>query len=191
MFITMYDSSLPLLAVDTSAWMLVGFLTGRIPLPTREEMRNINKDQALNELKHPYLRYYMDSNYYNSVNDTWNDESQKKYDQASSEYYDYSMKLLARDMEEAKYPFSLGNYHELNENGRALLAFNSKSGTHRYRLDDKYMEKHPWSTFRDYDDAEEFYSLFTGTKAVKLQKNWLDIDLDTESKFEFVEERKL
>jgi hypothetical protein len=36
-------------------------------------------------------------------------------------------------------------------------------------------------TFRDYDDGEEFISLFTGTKATPLKQRWLDIDASDES----------
>ena len=33
-----------------------------------------------------------------------------------------------------------------------------------------------WKTFRDYDDPEKFHSVLTGTKAVKLDKPWMEID---------------
>ena len=85
-------------------------------------------------------------------------------------------------MEEANYPVNIGNYRELNELGRALILFNDLSGAHRKRLDAEFIKKHPTKTFRDCDDAEKFYSLFTGTKAVPLPKDWLDVDTETEKK---------
>jgi thioredoxin reductase len=188
MFISIYDSYFPLLAVDTSAWMCVAFLTGRSKLPTQDEMRRRNNEQALHEMKIPYIRYYMDSNY-NKVVDSNFDST--LWSKASEEYSEYGIKLLARDMEEAKYPASLGSYENINENGRALLQFNDQSGEHRYRLDKQYMEHHATETYRDCLDADKFYSLYTHTKAVPLQKKWLDIDPDTDLLEDFVEEKRV
>ena len=135
----------------------------------------------------------MDSNYCQVVNDTWdNAVSNGQWSQASQEYGDYTLKLLARDMQEAGYPWSLGTYSELNENGKALSRFNALSSIHRSRLTKEFIQEHPTKTFRDCDDADQFYSLFTGTKAVPLPKEWLQINPEgMGTAFGFADEVKL
>ena len=192
MFISIYESDYPLLATDASAWALHGFLTGRIPVPSQEEMRQENAKLALHQLALPYLRYYMDSNFNERVDAVWDDENpdfSKAWSAACKEYYEYTVKLLAHELEFAQYPVNIGNLDELNEKGSALVKFNALSSGHRYILTKDYMKENQMKTFRDCNDPDKFYSIFTGTKAHGLPKLWLDIELGNEPSP--VEEKKV
>jgi len=175
MYICPYASYVPLMACDAYAWLLAGYATGNLELPSQEEMRRQNEAEALMELGVPFFRYYMDRNYCDAVNnleDFWPEdgESPEKWDEIETEEWHISMRRLAQVMQDGKYPFSLGDYNELNDNGKAFIKFGDLDYQHRANL-----ESSDWKTFRDVDDADQFYSLHTGTKAVPLEQRWLDI----------------
>jgi hypothetical protein len=90
-----------------------------------------------------------------------------------AENYAYEFQLLASQMEEAQYPLNIGTIDELNEKGRALQTFDDLSYAHRDDRTKKELQRDPLKTFRDCDDSEKFYSLFTGTPAVPLKEKWL------------------
>ena len=176
MFVCPYSSYTPLQALDAYAWMLAGYATGWLEMPTQEEMRKRNESEALMLLGIPYFRYYMDANYCSTVNnleDFWPDDGEHpdEWDEVEEEEWHLSIKRLAQIMQEGQYPFDLGNYEELNENGKAFIKFGDLSYYHRANLGPS-----DWKTFRDADDADKFYSLFTGTKAVPLQQRWIDTE---------------
>lgn len=176
MYVCPYASYVPLLACDAYAWLLAGYATGYLALPGPDEMRRQNRDEALMELGVPYFRYYMDRNYCETVNnlpDFWPEdgrENPEKWDEVETEEWHLSVKRLAQVMKDGQYPFSLGDYHELNENGKAFIRFGDLDYYHRANL-----EPSDWKTFRDVDDADQFYSVHTGTRAVPLEQRWLDI----------------
>jgi thioredoxin reductase len=181
MFISTYGAHVPLMACDVFAWLHAGYITGLIDMPTPDEMRALNVKEGLQYLDIPYFRYLMDDTYLQAVNSIENlfpDDPAKStplWDEVEYDEYHQSIKVLARTMQEAKYPFSLGTYEKINENGETTMEFGYLSYYHRAYLAPVGNEKN-WKTFRDYDDAEKFYSLFTGTKAVKIEKPWMEID---------------
>jgi len=178
MFVCPYGSHLPLLGCETYAWLLAGFATGWTELPTKDEMKRQNQSEALMMLGMPYFRYYMDENYCNAVNnleDFWPEdgETPEKWDEVEYEEWVVSMKRLGQVMKEGKYPFSLGDYKELNENGKAFIKFGDLDYEHRANL-----KPSDWKTFRDVDDADKFFSVHTGTCAVPLKQRWLDMEAE-------------
>jgi thioredoxin reductase len=181
MFITTYGAHVPLMACDSYAWLQAGYLTGYIPMPSPSEMRALNVKEGLQYLQMPYFRYLMDKNYYEKVSALENfwpedpNESSPVWDDIEYEEYTQSMKVLARVMQEGKYPFSIGTFEKLSKVGETAMQFGNLSYYHRANLKPVNDEKN-WKTFRDYDDADQFYSLLTGTKAVKLEKPWMEID---------------
>jgi len=181
MFVCPYSSYVPLLAADAYAWLLAGYATGALEMPTQEEMRKRNDAEALMMLGTPYFRYYMDANYCKKVNnleDFWPEDGENPdaWDKVETEEWILSMKRLAQIMQDGQYPFSLGNYEELNENGKAFIKFGDADYEHRAGL-----RPSDWKTFRDVDDADQFYSLHTGTKAVPLQRRWMDTEASSDS----------
>jgi thioredoxin reductase len=182
MFISTYGAHVPLMACDAFAWLLASYATGVVPIPSPSEMRKRNTKEALEYLKMPYFRYLMDSNYFQKVDklqNFWPEDPNKSspvWEEVEYDEYPTSMKVLARVMQEGKYPFSLGSYEELNENAEIAMMFGNLSYYHRANLKPVGDEKN-WKTFRDYDDADQFYSLLTGTKAVLLEKPWMFADV--------------
>jgi hypothetical protein len=83
---------------------------------------------------------------------------------------------MARTLRDAKYPVDLGDYQALNEKGQHLYNFQKWSCEHRSKLDPNNPEENYWKTFRDVDNSDQFFSIFTGTKAVPLKQRWMDID---------------
>ncbi len=181
MYLLSEFSEFPLLAADVNAWMLLGFITGTTKLPSPDEMTQRNDQQALTELNMPYLRYWMDRNYRNrldNVDDFWakddEDDDDPRWYEGHAQYDLYEIQRLAEFMEEANYPLRLGTKDALNEKGEALHKFNDASYHQRANLvEDK---EQGWRTFRDCDNADQFYSIHTGTKAVPLKSHWLDLD---------------
>ena len=176
MFICLYSSYLPMPACDAYAWLLAGYASGWLELPTREEMQRQNRAEALMELDVPYLRYYMDENYCNAINDLegfWPDDGEQpdEWEEVEAQEWHLSLKRLAQVMKDGQYPFSLGDYNELNDNGKAMLFLGDLSYYHR-----ENSEASDWKTFRDVDDAHKFYSMHTGTRAAPLEKRWLETE---------------
>jgi hypothetical protein len=79
-------------------------------------------------------------------------------------------------MREAQYPVDLGTRQELNDKGEALVTFQTESTKNKYSLDPNDKSTLSWKTYRDYENGDRFYSIFTGTKAVPLKRTWIDID---------------
>ena len=179
MFVWTYDSDFPLLSADTSAWLLAAYCTGTAELPATEEMIKQNTEQALCELQHPWLRYYMDENYHKTLVKLpgfLSGEYKKVWEEWIIDATLYRMKLLARHMRAGNYPTNIGDFEELNDFGKKLLHFDQLSFEHRSKITPDVIKEHPWKTFRDYNNSKEFYSLQTGTSAVPLSQHWLDID---------------
>lgn len=183
MFLTTYGSHDPLLACDAYAWLLAGYVTGTVEIPSQQKMKELNKSEALDMLKYPYFRYLIDDNYWKTVDNLknfWPDDPAKKspiWDEVEYEEYIQATKMLARVMQEAKYPWSIGTYDALNENGLAVIRLGDLAYEHRANLNPSGNEKR-WKTFRDVDNADQFCSLFTGTKAVPLTSRWMDTEED-------------
>jgi len=179
MFLCEHGSDAPLLSLDVHAWLLCSYLTGRVPMPTIPELIQANHQQVLDQLELPHIRYYMDQGYFKVLdydeNGYW--DLYGPGDQAESDYTEYHLRLLAKVMEEGKYPgLSLGTYEELNENGKAIIEFGMCSYRMRSDLIQNYTDGHEWRTFRDdIIEPEKQYSLYTGHCARPLRQKWMDI----------------
>jgi hypothetical protein len=55
MILDTYSSESPLLAIDISARLLAGFVTGKIEMPGVEDMKRRNYEQSLREMDDPYV----------------------------------------------------------------------------------------------------------------------------------------
>lgn len=192
MFVSPYDLETPLLALDVYAWLLASFVSGTKELPSADEMKRRNHEQALREMSIPYVRYYMDSNYCEALDDLsdfWDsdDESESSssnsssddspgealpsgattYAECAGEYYSYLYDVLYEAIQEGGYPLSRDALHK-------MAWYDDKSYEHRRdAFSDK---KKPWQTFRDCEDSDIFQSVFTGSKARPLEGRWLDIE---------------
>jgi Flavin-binding monooxygenase-like len=182
MYLRHNHSDYPLLGIDAMAFMLLNFVVGETPIPSKEQMNNANIQQALIEMQYPYARYYMDPAFkeaWSEVPGAWDDyetNSEHPYWVSEADYEKYDLLLMARTLRDAKYPVDLGDYQALNEKGQHLYNFQKWSGEHRSKLDPNNPEENYWRTFRDVDNSDKFFSIFTGTKAVPLKQRWMDID---------------
>lgn len=185
MFIWTYGSSFPLLAADASAWCAAKFCIDPSALPAREEMDRQNHQRALEELKFGYIRYWTEEAYQKAAmamddDANWEDDwDEEEYDEAweevAHEVTRYELYLLAHHMRAGNYNMDLGDIAGLNELGEKFLALDTLSGFHRSKLS---IAKDPDKTFRDYDDADKFYSIFTGGKFAPLPGPWMKLDTD-------------
>jgi thioredoxin reductase len=179
MFISTYCSDIPLLSLDVHAYMLARYTTGLNKIPSADEMRACNLEEAIEMLQYPVMRFQMDENYCKVVlklPDFWPEEPYtypEVWENAVCEYELTGLQQLAWMMEESSYPIRIGTRYDLNERAATMMGFNMLSYYHRYNLKDDIAN---WKTFRDYTNGDQFYSLFTGKRAVPLQERWLDID---------------
>merc|ERR1719491_536499 len=88
--------------------------------------------------------------------------------------FDFQYRIMARDMCDANYPFTIGSYKKLNEKGKSLVTFSLACHAARHELDEESSDA-KWRTFRDCNPSK-CYSIMTGTKAVPLKCRWLDLD---------------
>jgi cation diffusion facilitator CzcD-associated flavoprotein CzcO len=195
MFVWSHGGDFPILAVDTSAWLLAAYCTGHAVLPPPEEMRQQMREQAIRELGMPYCRLDMDSNYFDTVmavpgcRDS--DDYEEEWIAMENEYTVYRAQLLAGHMRAVgNYPLDIGTNKELNKLGEALLHFDDLSDEHRTKITRRVIKRQPWKTFRDYTNGHQFYSLHTGTRAVSLPKRWMDMFDDGENDGLVHEEKK-
>jgi cation diffusion facilitator CzcD-associated flavoprotein CzcO len=183
MYLCEHGSEAPLLSLDVHAWLFCSFVTGRVPMSSVEEMRAANEHQVIDQLGMPYLRLYMDEAYYNVLEELsafWTpghmSPNECPWWDCEDQFGKYQFSLLAKVMEEGKYPGkSLGSYESLNANGNALLGFSDCSYESRTeRISDKENERQ-WRTFRDdIHFPSRCYSLYTKTRSRPLKKKWLD-----------------
>eukprot|EP00978_Attheya_sp_CCMP212_P013911 scaffold35153_cov48-Attheya_sp.AAC.1 len=180
MFVTQV-SDVPLMEIDVGAWMMLGFVTGEVELPAREEMERINRKLAIAQMDNIFMRGDVDTNYDVALSalpdEHWsNDILQKKSRENEHAYGHFVMRLVAELKKVAGYPHDIGDFEKLNEKGEKLVEMNIRSGYDRYTLDPKNKDENSWRTFRDVADPEENVSIHTGTKAVKLKCRWMDLD---------------
>ena len=182
MFLRHNHNDYPLLVIDAMAWSFLHFFLGDTPIPSEEEMREANVQQALTEMHFPYTRYYMDPKFkeaWSQLPGAWDDymtNSEHPYWVSEAAYNRYDLLQMAQTLRDAMYPLDLGDINGLNDKGQKLFEFQRLSYKHRTDLDFKNHEENQWKTFRDTDNADKFESLFTGIKAVPLKKRWIDIN---------------
>jgi Predicted flavoprotein involved in K+ transport len=176
------QTSYPLLEIDVAAWLSLAYITGELPIPTEEEMVERNKRELLDSMHELSVRYEIDNNFSAAwcalPSDHWsNDTSCSKYRSYLDEYNSYEIRILARDMKDAKYPLQLGDIHNLNTSGLKLLKMLCDDCIGRYTLSKCDGETKKWKTFRDIDPTP-FRSLVTDMASVPLKGKWLEIDDD-------------
>lgn len=196
MYLCEYAAETPLFSLDVHAWLMCSYISGRVPMPTVDELKAANMEQFLDQMHLPSYRYDADEGYFDVLephakywggesstgdgdsedDDDDDDASEDPYELDLGEYEAYVVRLLCKIMEEGKYPgLSLGTYKKLNKNGHRLLEFMDTSYEMRTELKADYPEDWEWRTFRDAEEAELIFSMHTGTKARPLRKRWMDI----------------
>jgi hypothetical protein len=176
-FLENEDFANPIFGVEANAWILMRFLTGTREIPSADEMKRQNEEDCLRQLQNPYLRYYMDRNYYDAYNENYDKISSESWNKYEKEYSLIYYRIMARQLNEADYPgVRYGTYDDLNEIAMTIFDYGYLSYYHRTNLDPNNQDEKEWRTFRDYTDGDKFHSIFTGTAAVNLNKRWLDID---------------
>mmetsp|Transcript_15855 Transcript_15855/g.29926 ORF Transcript_15855/g.29926 Transcript_15855/m.29926 type:complete len:595 (-) Transcript_15855:654-2438(-) len=175
-------TSYPLLEIDVAAWLCLAYITGEQPLPSEDEMIKRNRCELLDSMHELSVRYQIDKNFSEAwsalPSDHWsNDTSSNEYKNYLTEYNSYEIRILARDMKDAKYPMQMGDIQNLNNTGLALLQMLCDDCIGRYTLSKCDRETKRWKTFRDIDPSP-FRSLLTDVASVPLKDKWLEIDND-------------
>eukprot|EP00546_Thalassionema_frauenfeldii_P002648 CAMPEP_0178934476 /NCGR_PEP_ID=MMETSP0786-20121207/23885_1 /TAXON_ID=186022 /ORGANISM="Thalassionema frauenfeldii, Strain CCMP 1798" /LENGTH=559 /DNA_ID=CAMNT_0020612265 /DNA_START=43 /DNA_END=1723 /DNA_ORIENTATION=- len=172
MFLRHDHDDYPILNHDAMAYLFLQYVTGVRSIPSPEEMRKRNLEDALLEMsRFPYNRYYMDEKYFATFKEfsDEHDSDDELYWEVDAHHEKHDFHLMARTMQEANYPAGIGTFEKLNKRGATLVEYGNLSYLHRANVPENL-------TFRDVQNANRFQSLFTGTAAVPLKKNWMDID---------------
>jgi cation diffusion facilitator CzcD-associated flavoprotein CzcO len=178
-------SEFPLLSIDVNAWLLLGYITGTVQVPTAHTMERRNSQQLLREMQQPHLRYALDEKYWEKYQHAvthlipashWlynitSEESLARLEDSNR----YDIGLLAQGMKDGGYPFSLGTHDKLNDAGEQFVRMTSTAWFLGYNQLDEDSEDSEWRTFRDID-PHGFSSLITGTEAVHLPGKWMELD---------------
>eukprot|EP00928_Gymnodinium_smaydae_P096098 TRINITY_DN8416_c0_g4_i1.p1 TRINITY_DN8416_c0_g4~~TRINITY_DN8416_c0_g4_i1.p1 ORF type:complete len:597 (+),score=75.46 TRINITY_DN8416_c0_g4_i1:91-1881(+) len=172
----------PLFGIDVSAWLLMHYVTGAAGSKSAEDMLQHERDAVLNTLNNPGYRCLVDKNYIDAIEKHWDslpEKPESKHEWLDEVEMDFQetmeIRMLARYVQEANYPVSLGSVDELNETAAAYMAFDRMTRDHRAEISELDAEK--GITFRDYSNGDDFVSMFTGSVASSLRKKWLDIDI--------------
>eukprot|EP00585_Thalassiosira_rotula_P001324 CAMPEP_0196146124 /NCGR_PEP_ID=MMETSP0910-20130528/22266_1 /TAXON_ID=49265 /ORGANISM="Thalassiosira rotula, Strain GSO102" /LENGTH=626 /DNA_ID=CAMNT_0041408267 /DNA_START=21 /DNA_END=1901 /DNA_ORIENTATION=- len=173
----------PLLDMDIQAWLLLAYITGDLSLPSKDEMKKFNLLTLLEGYKNPSVRYDSEENYgehwYSFAKkheDHWsNDLSDERAKQLGRDHGDFNFRLLARDMQDVKYPTQIGTFSKLNEKGRSFVNLGVGSDNARTCLN-KDSPDASWRTFRDEKNPSKYCSIMTGTRAAPLKCRWLDLN---------------
>jgi hypothetical protein len=177
-------SEFPLLTIDVTAWLLLGYITGTVPVPTANTMERRNSQQLLRGMQEPHLRYKFDKKYRHALTHLipashwYHNKTSKEHYANNEEANRYDIGLLAQGMKDGGYPFSLGTQDQLNDAGEQFVRMMSTASFLGYQQVDDDSEALEWRTFRDID-PHGFSSFITGTEAVPLPGRWMDI-LDDE-----------
>jgi len=101
MYITDLNSVVPLLELDVNAWYCLSLIVGDVKVPSKDEMERLVKEQMLEEMHVPYLRWSMDLEYFEMLNELpgkhWcNKYEDKRTLELEKQYFFFSVCLLAR-----------------------------------------------------------------------------------------------
>jgi len=168
------DTISPIIETDVLAKLLVGYLTGLVPIPKAKDMRKANQKQLEAEMQVPWLRVEMDSSYGGLLeelpDDHWsldpNDERGMKLDRSRVEFM---VKRLARDATVCQYPVNFGNFDELSETGNKIVMMAYAGIGARTSLTTTATD-----TFRD-NNLKEFVSIHNSESAVALPAPWIHL----------------
>ena len=171
-------SSAPLFEVDVKAWLCLAYIIGDAEVPSQEEMERRNAEQILDEMNVHRLRYQIDQNYYIAVKELedghWSSDHLNPINLAfDTEGEAFHLRILARDMLDAKYPHDIGTYDKFNEKGKGMVKvwasdYKFRAGLPREGPDSE------WMTFRDIDPSG-IQSIHTRTKPKPLRKKWIEL----------------
>ena len=173
-------TSTPLFDIDVAAWLVLAYITGERKVPTTEELEKDHLQDLLMFMDDHNNRVIIDPNYQKAVRsyheEHWTDDvTSEEYAKNIYELGSFEIRLLAREMSDAKYPLQIGNINELNEVGLAMLQASFLSSLSRASLEDESEEIKLWKTFRD-TDPSAFRSFVTGSQPTALKGRWLEID---------------
>lgn len=169
----------PLMALDAKAWLLSSYVSGRIPIPSPDQLRQANRDQLLEQLQLSFVRFFLDEAYCQAIVDLPHDQSVRDaWEIEESKFQQYLFTFLARLMEEGQYPgLWLAQNMKLNATGTKVHSYNSLDYSTRCNLAENMKKSGDMSqTFRDnVEIIKDIYSLHTGKAARPLKKKWMDI----------------
>ena len=179
MFLMDLVSEFPLMELDVGAWQCLANITGDVNLPSKEEMGRLIEKDMVKEMHIPYIRWYMDMNYFDKVNDLpsshWSDEwDDPRARELIFHYAKHLVCVLAQKMRNASYPVNLGVDRDLNELGEKYFRIVLHSFHARYGLNPKAADAE-WRTFWDADPTL-FHSIYTNQVAAPLPGHWLELD---------------
>jgi Flavin-binding monooxygenase-like len=178
MFIMDINSEYPLLHLEAEAWLSLALCTGDLRVPPKEVIEEEIQQQMLEEMNIAFLRWSMDSNYFEAMFDLGENHWSDDYDdprtiQINEEFLAYHLGLIARNLRDSKYPVDFGTYGALNELGQNLVRLGVEHFKMLHLLDPNSPNA-SWATFRDVVPSQ-IQSIYTGQKAVPLPKPWLDL----------------
>jgi len=176
MYLSDAHSECSLLELDISAWLCIAYITGITRIPSKAEMKADLDAQMIEEMHIPYLRYYIDMDYFDALSmldeTHWSEDiNDPRTTQLLLGYMNYNAGLIARNMRSAHYPVDFGTYNNLNEKGNHLVKLMLASSHARQTIS----SKSEWATFRDVC-PKSFRSIYTGQEASSLPGHWLDLD---------------
>lgn len=169
------DTLAPIVETDVLAHLLLGYITGEVPLPKEKEMRKANQKQLEAEMHVPWLRAEMDSSYGAELDelpdDHWsNDPVDKRGIMLDRMRVEFMVGRLARDAADCQYPVNFGKAFDLSEKGKKFVAIAYADVGARTTL-----TAHATTTYRD-NNKEEFESIHTGEKAAALPAPWMHLN---------------
>jgi thioredoxin reductase len=97
-FLENEDFASPIFGIDGNAWLLMRYMTGQRPVPFGEEMRKQNEEDALRQMQVPYIRYYMDRNYYDACNKSYAKLPDGSWETHEKVYYLLFYRIMARTL---------------------------------------------------------------------------------------------
>jgi len=180
MYLVDSESEFPLLTLEAQAWLALAYITGDTPIPSVEEMERGFQEQLMQEMNTAYLRWSMDGNYFEALDNLdenhWSDDyDDPRAEQMNEELYAYYIGVIARDFRASKYDVDLGTYDDLNETGRKFVSIGVETLKLRHLCGEEPGEAE-WRTFRDVLDTSKIRSVYTGQEASKLPQCWLEVD---------------
>ena len=181
MYIMDINSEYPLLHLEAEAWLCLAVCTGDVKVPSKEAIEEEIQGQMLEEMNIAFLRWSMDSNYFDAMIDLGENHWTDDYDdprtiQINEEFLAYYVGLIARNLRDAKYPVDFGTYGELNDLGKKLVTLGLENVKMMHLLEPESKDS-TWKTFRDVK-PDTLQSIFTGQKATPLPKPWLELKGD-------------
>eukprot|EP00591_Stephanopyxis_turris_P012925 CAMPEP_0195524956 /NCGR_PEP_ID=MMETSP0794_2-20130614/25091_1 /TAXON_ID=515487 /ORGANISM="Stephanopyxis turris, Strain CCMP 815" /LENGTH=598 /DNA_ID=CAMNT_0040655293 /DNA_START=204 /DNA_END=2001 /DNA_ORIENTATION=+ len=180
MHLVEYSSSVPLWDLELRARILLSYLTGQTPIPTNDEMVQMNQERLDEDMKDPWMRYACDMRYKEACaklpeDHFFNVASSDGYKLAEYAYYYRWTQLYASEISALNYPVDFGDQEKLSPFADRFLQLAIDSG--RVRRTVEQDESGKGCTFRD-TMCKSFISLYTCTPSLPLPKYWLELKVE-------------